>query len=123
MVRAVNGSSIALPPRPRLIRSRPACAAATAGQVAVGLVASEPWLIELPWCSHTLRPRSGAGSTGASVRRATSSALSLCGSQISTSLAASPRSVKRTVPAGPDVSSVAPVAMSTDSTLPPATVP
>ena len=58
-VRAVNGSSRALPPRPRLIRSTPPRAAASAGQVVVGLAASEPWLIELPWCSHTVRPRSG----------------------------------------------------------------
>lgn len=57
--------------------------AAWAGQISVGPAASEPWLIELPWCSQTLRPGSGAGSTGASVRRATSSVVSLCGSQIS----------------------------------------
>ena len=52
----------------------------------MGLAASEPWLIELPWCSQTRRPSRRRGSTGASVRRATSSVVSLCGSQISTSL-------------------------------------
>ena len=32
--------------------------AASAGQVVVGLSAFEPWLIELPWCSH---PASAVG--------------------------------------------------------------
>ena len=30
----------------------------------MGLAASEPWLIELPWCSHTWRPGSGSGLDG-----------------------------------------------------------
>ncbi len=48
IVRAVNGSSKALPPKPRLNRSTLARLAATAGQMPVGWVAFEPWLIELP---------------------------------------------------------------------------
>ena len=55
-----------------MISSTPPREAASAGQVVVGLAASEPWLIELPWCSHELRPSSGTTSTGASARRATS---------------------------------------------------
>ena len=42
IVRATNGSSSALPPKPRLTRSTPPSAAARAGQVVVGLAASEP---------------------------------------------------------------------------------
>ena len=61
MARAVKGSSRALPPKPRLTSSTPPADAASAGQVVVGLSAFEPWLIELPWCSHTRRPRSGDG--------------------------------------------------------------
>ncbi len=110
--RAVNGSSSALPASPRLISSTPPRDAASAGQVVVGLAASEPWLIELPWCSHTRRPRSGTGSTGVSARSATSSVLSLCGSQISTSLSASGSPVKRTVPTGPGRCSAVPVSRS-----------
>lgn len=41
-VRAVNGSSRALPAKPRLTSSTPPSAAASAGQVAVGPAASEP---------------------------------------------------------------------------------
>jgi hypothetical protein len=37
--------------------------------------ALEPRLIELPWRSRTLRPRSGTVSTGEPVRRATGSVL------------------------------------------------
>ncbi|CAM5600753.1 hypothetical protein SANTM175S_06598 [Streptomyces antimycoticus] len=122
IVRAVNGSSSALPPRPRLTSSTPPREAASAGQMAVGLVASEPWLIELPWCSHTLRPWSGTGSMGASVRRATSSVVSLCGSQSSTVLTPPGRSVKRRVPTGPGRLSAVPVARSMASVLPPVTV-
>ena len=55
MVRAVNGSSSALPASPRLTSSTPPCWAAIAGQVVLGLSATEPWLIELPWCSQTRR--------------------------------------------------------------------
>ena len=101
MARAVNGSSSAPPPKPRLTRSTPPRRAATAGQVVEGLAAFEPWLIELPWCTHTGRPLAGAGSTGASVRRAMSSVTSVCGSQISTVLSRSGRSSKRSVPARP----------------------
>ncbi len=121
IVRAMNGSSRAPPPRPRLVSSTPPRAAARAGQVLVGPAASEPWLIELPWCSHTLRPRSAAGSTGASVRRASSSAVSLCGSQSSTSLATPGRPVKRRVPGGPGSVSAVPATMSMVRVLPPAT--
>lgn len=96
--------------------------AATAGQVPVGLSASEPWLIELPWCSHTRRPLVSAGSTGASVRSATSSVISRCGSQITTSLSVAGRSVKRTVPTGPGSMPDVPVARSMVSTLPPPAV-
>jgi hypothetical protein len=48
IARAVNGSSIALPARPRLINSTPPSEAASAGQVVLGLAAFEPWLMELP---------------------------------------------------------------------------
>jgi hypothetical protein len=85
MTRAVNGSSRALPAKPRLTSPTPPRAPASAGHVVVGLSASDPWLIELPWCNHTLRRTVRMASTGASVRRATSSVTSLCGSQISTS--------------------------------------
>jgi hypothetical protein len=48
MTRARNGSTSALPPRPRLRSSTPARRAATAGQVSDGATALDPWLIELP---------------------------------------------------------------------------
>src|SRR3982074_2694835 len=54
-----------------MISSTPPREAASAGQVVVGLAASEPWLIELPWGSHELRPSSGTTSTGASRARGT----------------------------------------------------
>lgn len=47
MTRATKGSSRALPASPRLCSSTPPRAAATAGQMAVGEMALEPWLIEL----------------------------------------------------------------------------
>ncbi len=122
MAWAVKGSKRALPPRPRLISSTPTRDAAWAGQVPVGPTSSEPWLIELPWCSHTLRPGSGAGSTGASVRRARSSVVSLCGSQISIVLRPSGRSVKVTVPGGPGRCSAVPVIMSKVMVLPSGTL-
>ena len=103
IARAVHGSSRALPANPRLTSSTPPRDAASAGHVVVGLAALEPWLIELPWCSQTRRPRSGEASTGASVRRATSSVVSLWGSQISTSLASGDRPSKRSVATGPGV--------------------
>ena len=50
MTRAMKGSTIALPPKPRFVSSTPRTArAATAGQISLGAVALEPWLIELPW--------------------------------------------------------------------------
>ncbi len=122
MVRAVNGSSRALPPSPRLTRSTSPAAAARAGQVVLGLAAFEPWLIELPWCSHTRRPRSGRDRTGASVRRAISSVTSSYGSQISTSFSRSGRPVNATVPDGPGCWHFDPVARSMVSTLPPVTL-
>ncbi len=85
----------------------------------VGLSASEPWLIELPWCSHTVRPASGTVSTAASVRRATSSVISLCGSQISTSFSSGARPVKRSVSSGPGRVTEVPAIMSMVRTLPP----
>ncbi len=88
----------------------------------MGLAALEPWLIELPWCSHTGRSVAGASSTGASVRSATSSVISLCGSQISMSFARRVRPSKRTVPTGPGRVSMEPVDMSTSRTFPPVTL-
>ncbi|WP_284250059.1 hypothetical protein [Litorihabitans aurantiacus] len=49
-------------------------------------MAFDPWLIELPWCTHR-GPSDGAGSTGASAVRSTSSTASWCGNQISTTCA------------------------------------
>ncbi len=122
IARAVHGSSRALPANPRLTSSTPPRDAASAGHVVVGLAALEPWLIELPWCSQTRRPRSGADSTGASVRRATSSVVSLWGSQISTSLASGDRPSKRSVATGPGVVTADPLARSMVRTLPPSAV-
>lgn len=122
MARAVKGSSRALPPSPRLTSSTLPREAASAGQVVEGLAAFDPWLIELPWCSHTRRPRSAAGSTGASVRRARSSVVSSCGSQSSTSLGPSGRSVNRTVPGAPGRVSKVPAVMSTTRVSPPVTL-
>lgn len=48
---------------------------ASAGQGVQGQAALEPWLIELPWRGRALRPRSGTGSTGEPVCRATGSVL------------------------------------------------
>lgn len=91
--------------------------------MALGRTAFDPWLMELPWCSHTLRPLLRAGSTGASVRRAINSVTSVCGSQISMPLSPAGRPVNRAVPAGPSVSSAVWLTMSvTVRTLPPATV-
>ena len=123
IVRAVNGSSSALPPNPRFTRSTPARPAARIGQAPVGWAALDPWLMELPWCSHTRRPEAGTGSRAASVRSATSSVVSSCGSQISTFLGPSPRSANRRVPVGPDVRSEPPVVMSMVRVLPPTTLP
>ena len=117
IVRAVNGSSSALPARPRLTRSTPASRAARAGQVVLGLSAEEPWLIELPWCSQT-RPVAGIGSTGASVRSSTSRTVSLHGSHSSTTLSRAGSPTKRAVPAGPCRVSTAPDDMSTSMTSP-----
>ncbi len=105
MVRAVNGSSRALPLKPRLTSSTPVSG-----------------LIELPWCSQTRRPESGAGSTGASVRRAMSSWIPRYGSQISTSLVPSASPANRTVPGGPGVRTAAQVVVSTVRTFPPSAV-
>lgn len=85
----------------------------------VGLAASEPWLMELPWCSQVRRPEAGAGSTGASVRSATSAVSSLYGSQISTVLSAPGSPSKRTAPAGPELISALPVDRSMVTVLPP----
>ena len=116
--RAANGSSIALPPNPRLTSSTPPAAAARAGQVVDGLAAFEPWLIELPWCSHTGRSTDGTA-IGASVRRATRSVISVCGSQTTTSFSWSGRPSNRTVPAGPGSVSATPVVGSSRRTRPP----
>ena len=123
MARAVNGSSSAPPPNPRLTRSTPPRRAATAGHVVAGLAAFEPWLIELPWCTHTGRSLAGAGSTGASVRRAMTSVTSVCGNQISMALSRSGRPSKRTVPGSPSMRVAAPVVMSMVSVDPPLTDP
>ncbi len=121
MARAVNGSSRAPPPNPRLTRSTPPRRAATAGHVVEGLAASDPWLTELPWCTHTGRSLAGAGSTGASVCSAMTSVTSVCGNQISTVLSWAGRPSKRTVPGSPSVSVVAPVVMSRVIVEPPLT--
>ena len=99
--RAVKGSSSALPPSPRFTSWTPPAAAARAGQVVVGLAAFEPWLIELPWWTQVRRPSSVTGSTGASVRRVTSSVVSFHGSHSSTVFVPAGRPSKRTVPTGP----------------------
>ena len=94
--RAVNGSSRALPPNPRLTSSTPPSEAASAGQVVVGLVGvgavADRAAVVQP---HLAVPDPVPASTGASVRRATSSVISLCGSQISTSLTSAGRPVNR----------------------------
>jgi hypothetical protein len=120
--RATNGSSRALPPNPRLTNSQPRVMAASAGQVALGLAASEPWLIELPWCSHTLSASNGTGAMGASVRSAISSVASLKGSQSSTFFTRAGKPAKRTVPGRPGAVCVAPVARLMVQTLPPSTL-
>ncbi len=118
MARAVYGSSCALPPKPRFTSRAPARRAAMAGQVSVGRPAAWQWLIELPWCTHRTAPRSSAGaSSGASARSSTRSTRVWCGSQISTSLSASPSPSKRTVPTRPGRRSTTPVS-SKNSTLP-----
>ncbi len=119
--RATNGSSIALPENPRLTSSTPAVRAASAGQVVLGPAALLPWLIELPWCSHTGRPPGGTTATGASVRSATTSVISLCGSQISTSVSW-PGRVNRTGPGAPSVTVTCPVAGSVMRSFPPEVV-
>ena len=61
IVRALNGSSMRLPARPRLSRSRSSSRAATAGQVPSGPSAAQQWLIEPPWWSRRWRSRCGGG--------------------------------------------------------------
>lgn len=48
IVRAMKGSTWALPPKPRFISWTPLRRAATTGQICVGEAALEPWLMELP---------------------------------------------------------------------------
>ena len=119
IVRAVNGSSSALPPNPRLTSSTPAAPAATTGQIPVGLVALEPRLIELPWCSQTRALVRSIGATGAVLRKAISSVVSLCGSQSSIALLPGPRSAKRNVLLAPASVVTAPVARSMETMVPP----
>ena len=117
MVRAVNGSSSALPARPRLTSSTPPRWAAIAGQVVLGLSATEPWLIELPWCSQTGRSLV-AGRTGAFVRSSTRCVVSLQGSHSSTSFSRPGSPTNRTVPLGPRRVSAPPEKSSTTSSPP-----
>lgn len=92
--------------------------AVRAGHVPDGPSAVDPWLMELPWCSHTGPPVTGAGSIAASARSAAISAASLCGSQICTSFVRAGNPSKRSVSTLPCRCVVPPVAMSIVTVLP-----
>jgi hypothetical protein len=55
MTLAVKGVQQRAAAESRLTSETPSTVAARAVHVAVGLVALEPWLMELPWCSHRRR--------------------------------------------------------------------